>query len=73
MVAQRTAQEMSKASILKAARSAVRLRKSIEADHELNEVLPRVEKAFERALAEGEPFTLNTLDLMLGALNEADY
>jgi hypothetical protein len=60
VVAKRTAQEMDKAKVMKAVRSAVRLRHSIEADYELNEVLPRVEAEFDRALAEGKQFVLDT-------------
>jgi hypothetical protein len=44
---------MRRASLLKAARSVVRLRHSIEADEELNEVLPAVERAFDAAVQSG--------------------
>lgn len=43
-----------KAALLKAARSMVRLRHSIAADEELNDVLPAVERAFDKAVQTGE-------------------
>lgn len=42
-----------KAALLKAARSAIRLRHSIAADEELNEVLPRLEGMFNDAVQRG--------------------
>lgn len=42
-----------RAAMLKAARSAVRLRHSLAADEELNEVLPRLEREFNAAVQQG--------------------
>jgi hypothetical protein len=54
--------ELRKRALFKAARSAVRLRHSLEADAELNEVLPRLERAFDSAVSRG---TLPDVALML--------
>jgi hypothetical protein len=43
-----------RAALLKAARSAVRLRHSIAADEELNELIPALDRAFMQAVARGE-------------------
>jgi len=43
-----------RASLLKAARSAIRLRHSLAADEELNEVLPLLETEFVAAVQRGE-------------------
>jgi|GEM_PF-3446357 len=45
---------MRKAALLKAARSMVRLRHSLAADAELNEVLPQVENAFNKSVQDGQ-------------------
>lgn len=45
---------MRQAALVKAARSMVRLRYSLMADEELNEVLPRIEAAFTAAVQSGE-------------------
>ena len=45
--------ELRRAALLKAGRSAVRLRHSLAADAELNEVIPALELAFDRALMQG--------------------
>lgn len=45
--------ELRRAALLKAARSAIRLKHSIEADAELNTVLPAVELAFDSAVQSG--------------------
>lgn len=42
-----------RAAVLKAARSMVRLRHSIAADEELNELLPAIEREFDSAVARG--------------------
>ena len=46
--------ELRKAALLKAARSAVRLRHSLAADEELNRVLPEVERLFTQSVQKGE-------------------
>jgi hypothetical protein len=46
--------ELRRAALLKAARSMVRLRHSLAADAELNDVLPRVERVFDAQVAAGE-------------------
>ncbi|MBA3583044.1 MAG: hypothetical protein H0W36_00690 [Gemmatimonadetes bacterium] len=45
--------ELRRAALLKAARSAVRLRHSLEADAELNDVLPNLERRFNDAVQRG--------------------
>ncbi len=45
--------EVRKTALLKAARSLVRLRHSLAADAELNEVLPRVAREFDRSVQDG--------------------
>ena len=46
--------ELRRAALLKAARSAVRLRHSLAADAELNERLPELERAFNTAVSNGD-------------------
>lgn len=58
---------MRKAVLLKAVRSNVRLRHSVEADVELNEVLPEVERMFDSAVQRGELPSVEVL------LKEAQY
>mgnify|MGYP001602987762 CR=1 FL=1 len=53
MTVQRTEVEMARAQLLKAARSAVRLKHSLVADDELNEVLPVLEASFDLSVAHG--------------------
>lgn len=45
--------ELRKRALFKAARSAVRLRHSLEADAELNDLLPQLERAFDMAVSRG--------------------
>lgn len=45
--------ELRKRALFKAARSAVRLRHSLEADAELNELLPVLERKFDSAVSRG--------------------
>lgn len=45
--------ELRRRALFKAARSAVRLRHSLEADAELNELIPRLERDFESAVSRG--------------------
>lgn len=46
--------DQARANMLKMVRTAIRLRHSIEADNELNEVLPKAEAAFNAAILAGE-------------------
>lgn len=50
----RTDDEQARANALKVVRSAIRLKHSIAADEELNQVLPSFEKKFNAALLRGE-------------------
>ena len=54
MTTQKTEIERAKARMLKAARSLKRLQKSMEADDELNELLPALEDEFDRRIHKGE-------------------
>lgn len=45
--------ELRKRALFKAARSAVRLRHSLEADAELNDLLPVLERAFDSSVSRG--------------------
>lgn len=59
---------MRRAALLKAARSMVRLRHSLAADEELNEVLPAIEAAFDKSVQTG---TLpDVAALLSGFINE---
>lgn len=61
-----------RAALLKAARSAVRLKHSIAADAELNNVLPALELAFDSAVRQGRlPEVAESLRNM-GVLHDAD-
>ena len=46
--------DQERANMLKTIRAAVRLRHSIEADNELNEVLPRAQAKFDAAILRGQ-------------------
>lgn len=68
MTYQRTEIEQARYEAVKVLRAAVRLRHSIAADRELNEVLPEFEKAFNRAVQQGElPDPQQFLELVGGA------
>lgn len=53
MTTQKEPAELAKAQMVKAIRSAVRLKHSLAADAELNEVLPEAEAAFDEAVQAG--------------------
>lgn len=55
--------EMDLASIIKTARTSIRLKHSLAADAELNKKLPEIEKAFNRAIARGTSFSLESFKL----------
>ena len=46
--------DQARANALKTIRSAIRLRHSINADNEINEVLPLVEERFDKAVLRGQ-------------------
>lgn len=50
--------ERQRTAMLKAARSAIRLKHSLAADAEIAEKLPDLEERIDAALANGEPFEL---------------
>ena len=54
MPAQKTEIELAKAHMLKAARSLIRLKKAMEADAQLNELLPSLEAEFDKRIHAGE-------------------
>jgi hypothetical protein len=56
--------EQTWANVLKAARAAVRLKHSLRADEELNEVLPRLQEEYTRAINRGQPYELDTASLV---------
>lgn len=56
---QLTPLEIQKAQILKAYRTAIRLKHSLLADQEIAERLPELEKQIDRALASGRTLELN--------------
>lgn len=51
---------LKKLAIMKTARAAVRTHFSIKADEALNEILPELEEAFDKAIAAGKPFTFDS-------------
>lgn len=63
--------ELRRAALLKAARSAIRLKHSIAADAELNEALPALERAFNQAIQRGEVPEVAKLLRESGALHDA--
>lgn len=58
--------ELRKRALFKAARSAVRLRHSLEADAELNDLIPALERIFDSAVSRG---TLPEVAVMLREAN----
>lgn len=55
--------ELELASVLKTARTSIRLRHSLAADAEINERLPEIELAFIAAVQKGKPFKLESFKL----------
>lgn len=51
--------EFQKTRALKAMRTAIRLKHALAADEEINQVLPEVEAAFDKAVTSGQPFELD--------------
>lgn len=65
---QLTEVEQARKEAIKVIRAAVRLKHSIEADRELNEVLPKFDKAFTAAIQRGElPEPQQFVELVDGA------
>ena len=52
--------ELAKLRMFKLARALVRLKHSLAADEELNQVLPELERRFDRAVVDGKPYHLAT-------------
>jgi hypothetical protein len=63
---------MAKRDALKITRSAIRLRKSIEGDHEINEVLPELEERIDQALVGGKRLSISAGDLFNAAFEGDD-
>ena len=59
----KTRQELQRSQLVKVIRSTVRLKHSIAAEEELNEVLPHYLEKFDRALERGLPFDFDTNEL----------
>lgn len=53
-MSQRDKVDQARANMLKTVRTAVRLAHSIQADNELNELLPKAERIFNAAVMKGE-------------------
>lgn len=51
--------EFEKTRMLKAVRTAIRLKYALLADEEINDLLPRFAEQFDRAVAAQEPFVLD--------------
>ena len=54
--------ELRRAALLKVARSAIRVKHAVAADAELNEVLPKLQRAFDQAVQNGR--LLSVADLL---------
>ena len=61
---QLTDQEVQLAQLLKAARSAIRLKHALAADRECYALLPEIEKEAKKALAAGQTYVLDTEALL---------
>jgi hypothetical protein len=58
--------ELQRAQMLKALRSAIRLKHALRADEELNEKLPTFEAEFDRAIQAGKTFELDIRSVLEG-------
>jgi hypothetical protein len=63
-VRQLSKHEIQKAAMLKAARQAIRLKHSLEADAEIYERLPELERRIEAALLTGRPLEFTVAELL---------
>jgi hypothetical protein len=61
---QLTPHQIEKAKILKAARSAIRLKHSLMADEEMYNRLPELERRIDQALNEGKELKLTTSEIL---------
>lgn len=61
---QLTQHEIQKARMLKACRSAIRLKHSLKADEELYQRLPELERRIDGALLQGRPLKIATAELL---------
>ena len=66
MSVHKTTDEQARAEILKTVRALIRLRHSLEADRELNEILPRVELTFDAALTRGKVLSIADVKRAVG-------
>lgn len=60
----KTKHETEKAGILKAARTAIRLKHSLAADKEMSIALPVLEKELDQALLRGKPIKISVAHLL---------
>lgn len=58
--------ELQRAQMLKALRSAIRLKHALRADEELNQKLPEFEAAFDKAVQAGKHFELDIRSVLEG-------
>ena len=56
--------EVSRAAILKAVRANIRLKHALDADAEINEVLPELERRINHAIETGEPFAYDIAEVL---------
>lgn len=66
MTYRKAKEEQQRANMLKVIRAAVRLKYSIQADNELNEVLPLAEKRWDDALTRGRVLGADEVKRALG-------
>lgn len=71
MSGQLTDHELARRQLLKAVTTTIRLKYSLLADAELNELRPRIAAEFDKAIASGQPYELATSSLLLD-LEDAD-
>lgn len=64
MADKRTESQQTWFKVRKTAVNAIRLKHSLRAEDEINERLPDLQKRYETALKGGEPFELETADLL---------
>ena len=56
----RSQAEVMRAKIAKVVRNHIRIKYSLEADEEINQILPKVLAEYDRCLQTGKPFDLDT-------------
>jgi hypothetical protein len=67
----KTEYDRERAKLVKAVRSTIRLKHSLNADDELADVLPRILQDYDRAIASGQAYELASLSL-LSEMEDAD-